>query len=561
MAHKPIITITLAILLNLFFSNALASCINKNDSDETNYSRCFKQAVEFSDSGIITKENSQPEKYISRSAKEGNSTAQYYYALLHKRGTPVGGIVKETGMRYLPSPPNDYNAKKWFKKSAQQGDARAQYELGMLYLTGNSQHDKSMPRNVFMGTEKGTFSEKAEELFKKSVAQGYEPAKVALAEARKIVVAVREKPKTESRNRRNTEEKKRIADAALAKESSLYWYQGIKCWNDTKRRNGATYSEYARVLYGEGGGEYRSGDPVVDRIAMNIKLTDATDTVLTYTPVDKHDQKKIRSIEVRRDGTAVTIKQEVWKEYTLRCENYDKKTTYKLGGIKTAAEKKQLAKAAAEKKRLAKIEAANVAERTKDICYSETSEAKEKYTSCLSAARNGDPLAKVSVASLYTQGPGVKIDYAKAIYWYKEAIKDGGAYADHATSGLYLVDLMLETQKKAAKAEERARLADTWFEIKTDWNSSSGKFEVQCKAGESPAEYAKTAGAFGGKVNFKDEVSKNGKVVEVTVVSYNIVLKQNLGTVFYRGLDRCEAGIAAKNSQREANKRALDKYR
>ena len=82
----------------IFSSNALASCILKNDNDENNFSRCLSQA------------------------QKGDAEAQKNLGNLYVFGQGVSKNYNE--------------ALKWYRKGAEQGHARSQSNLGNLYLNG-----------------------------------------------------------------------------------------------------------------------------------------------------------------------------------------------------------------------------------------------------------------------------------------------------------------------------------------------------------------------------------------------------------------------------------------
>jgi hypothetical protein len=61
-------------------------------------------------------------KWISNSAQQGNSDAQYLLGALYYSGQGV--------------PVNNQQATKWWLKSAEQGHSSAQYHMGLMYHYG-----------------------------------------------------------------------------------------------------------------------------------------------------------------------------------------------------------------------------------------------------------------------------------------------------------------------------------------------------------------------------------------------------------------------------------------
>ena len=580
MANKSIITIILAISLNLFSSNALASCINKNDSNETNYSRCYKEALEFSNNSKSWTISNKSAVLLEKSARAGNSIAQYYYGMLYM---PVrrGNLFD----------PNDGKAKSWFKKSAKQGDARAQYELGMLYLTGNSQHDKSMPRNVFMGT-KGTFSEKADELLKKSAAQGYEPAKEALAEADKNVVAVQEKHKTDLQNKQNAEmlkankasieEKKltAVSNASFANDKLLSTdYHALICRNETEElynygRDKYVSKRHALVAYAEGSGVIKvNGLPPIQ-----LTLTDKSNKMFKYTPVDSYDKKYV-TIEVLRNGTAITKIEKypgntIETIFNLDCEVLDKTIAYNKVGKKSPEEIKA-----------AKIAEKKATKQAEKVCYSNEGDQKQRFNACLTLARKGDTKSQQIVALAYANGAidgdksAVNQDFKKSQYWYEQLAKKGIAGAEKQlviVNGLVeeqksLDDMRKRMEKEATEKEKRGKLANTWFKtVASDWFRKNGvhpdPVNLRCEKDKSPADFSESMSMFSSSVRFEDEIEHNNKIVETTVAFRNPLQgNARIAFRFFRGLDRCEAYVANEKQLwkdvKTAKNKALDKYR
>jgi hypothetical protein len=61
----------------------------------------------------------------------------------------------------------------------------------------------------------------------------------------------------------------------------------------------------------------------------------------------------------------------------------------------------------------------------------------EKVRAIQYAAVNGSPKAQLVLAVMYSEGVGVRRDYARAFHWYSEAEKQGSAEAKYAMSTFF----------------------------------------------------------------------------------------------------------------------------
>ena len=90
----------------------------------------------------------------------------------------------------------------------------------------------------------------------------------------------------------------------------------------------------------------------------------------------------------------------------------------------------------------------------------------------LPLAEQGDPQAQLNIAGMYTKGYGVKVDDAKAIFWYTKAAKQGQPRAQYNLGVMYLIGTGIDKSIEDAKYWLHLAYDNGVAEAETLWNQN-----------------------------------------------------------------------------------------